>query len=1186
MDLKGQVCHACFLRDKRNQSPFLMSADNNMDPGELPAHLPELTQVEEMIIARSHVQMMVHRYRGHQYHYTGHCVSFMQNTVRTVDVLPNLPSELDVVVLRPSDQVMQDDPRYQRQFRSDFRVRKGRVITWLRFLREHHPDYQYITISPDRINALPVDDDVSSSFTSILDRGPVQEGHDQPVSAELPPPNSQSMVPNLNITATEIDMIVQEITGRKPSPPNLPAPSIRMTPIDEASSKDRIFAMAFPTLYPTGQADFNTPRLRKVDLNDYAQHLMRFHDGRFGQHPRWRFFVFNILMRRKANSSARFYVSKASGLKDMTREELADALLADEGLLPYIVRQGSHLTGTRPFWKNKSNSLQAQARFLSPSTSPVFVTFSAADMQWQDLHRHFPSLTDLAAADDRTRRTFVWDGVQRNPHIVAHYLVLRLRAFTEHVLRPLLGFTDSWDRFEWQARGSGHSHALFWIPTAPPLDQETEEDRIKFAQYWGLVITAWNPDQLRLPDARNPASLAPADVVNTADQFAAFLNRLQMHSACRAPYCLRAKKGGDQPTCRFFFPRPLFMDPVVTKEINHKSWLFSPARNQEALNQCAPAITMGWMANTDIQPPTTLRAVLSYVGKYVSKPEKSSTSYTELQAQVLPCVNDQAPLLSFVSRMLNKLIGERDWSAQEVSHILLQLPVQNSSRMVVSLDCHPEEVHRDLIVLESGEVAAQRSPLRRYQSRLTDTKNGNAALPDLSLFDCLRHWDWLTWRVRSRARPRVINYYPRYLNDPESLTYADYCRVRLMLHHPFVDYADLLTVDGQVYGSYIEAFRACYRSHTHPQDFYTDPEPESEASDSETDEDPEEQAEDDHPLADFEAFARRRPQEDFTRIDLLDSLGTREMDRDYDWSLHVGRYDISPEIWDQVKAENPVAQVVVMDSSPDPLNLEQRKLYDTVAGQYSQELALDTPLPRQLLLNVDGVAGSGKTFTLLKTCARIQELAIEAGKQNPVFRAAPTGIAAFNIVGKTLHSLLRLPVKGKKSDLSLATLQSLQALFRDCRFLIIDEKSMIDIQTLSLIDDRLRSILPATSDLPFGGVNVLLCGDFFQLPPVGGKPLYTLSHTHVDAIKGHQLYRAFDRTVRLVQVMRQQGEDDVSVRFRQALSELRTSQLSEESWRLLCTRVANQLSPEEVAAFDSTLLWRSQELSPLSIRGF
>jgi len=56
--------------------------------------------------------------------------------------------------------------------------------------------------------------------------------------------------------------------------------------------------------------------------------------------------------------------------------------------------------------------------------------------------------------------------------------------------------------------------------------------------------------------------------------------------------------------------------------------------------------------------------------------------------------------------MLNKLIGERDWSAQEVSHILLQLLVQKSSRMLVSLDCRPEEVQCDLIVLESSEITA------------------------------------------------------------------------------------------------------------------------------------------------------------------------------------------------------------------------------------------------------------------------------------------------------------------------------------------------------------------------------------------------------------------------------------------------------------------------------------------------
>src|SRR5271168_423022 len=132
----------------------------------------------------------------------------MQNTVKTVDMLPNLPSELDIVVLQLANQV-EGDLRFQRQFRTDFRVRKKRVITWLRYLKDHHPDYRYITISPDRIDALPIDGDVSLSFTALIDHEdplaqdqptigkPVQ---DQPVLAKLPPPNSQSIVPNLNIT--------------------------------------------------------------------------------------------------------------------------------------------------------------------------------------------------------------------------------------------------------------------------------------------------------------------------------------------------------------------------------------------------------------------------------------------------------------------------------------------------------------------------------------------------------------------------------------------------------------------------------------------------------------------------------------------------------------------------------------------------------------------------------------------------------------------------------------------------------------------------------------------------------------------------------------------------------------------------------------------------------------------------
>ena len=51
MALKDTICHRCYLRDPKDRRPYLMSAENEMDPGSVADTLPELTQVEEMIIA-------------------------------------------------------------------------------------------------------------------------------------------------------------------------------------------------------------------------------------------------------------------------------------------------------------------------------------------------------------------------------------------------------------------------------------------------------------------------------------------------------------------------------------------------------------------------------------------------------------------------------------------------------------------------------------------------------------------------------------------------------------------------------------------------------------------------------------------------------------------------------------------------------------------------------------------------------------------------------------------------------------------------------------------------------------------------------------------------------------------------------------------------------------------------------
>jgi hypothetical protein len=107
--------------------------------------------------------------------------------------------------------------------------------------------------------------------------------------------------------------------------------------------------------------------------------------------------------------------------------------------------------------------------------------------------------------------------------------------------------------------------------------------------------------------------------------------------------------------------------------------LFSPACNQVNLNQYISIITIYWIANTDIQLSTTLYTVLNYIGKYILKPEKLSIFYTEIQIQILLYINSKVLLLSFIFKILNKLIGKYNWSVQEVSYILLQLPVQELS---------------------------------------------------------------------------------------------------------------------------------------------------------------------------------------------------------------------------------------------------------------------------------------------------------------------------------------------------------------------------------------------------------------------------------------------------------------------------------------------------------------------------
>jgi len=129
-----------------------------------------------------------------------------------------------------------------------------------------------------------------------------------------------------------------------------------------------------------------------------------------------------------------------------------------------------------------------------------------------------------------------------------------------------------------------------------------------------------------------------------------------------------------------------------------------------------------------------------------------------------------------------------------------------------------------------------------------------------------------------------------------------------------------------------------------------------------------------------------------------------------------------------------------------------------------------------------GEAGSGKTYTINQYTDYLRKHEIEFAV------TASTGIAATHIHGMTLHSWSGIGVQSELDDEALSHIAENRYVakrIKKAKVLIIDEVSMLDGHVLSLVEQVCRKVRKVR--LPFGGLQVVLVGDFFQLPPVSKK---------------------------------------------------------------------------------------------------
>ena len=210
-----------------------------------------------------------------------------------------------------------------------------------------------------------------------------------------------------------------------------------------------------------------------------------------------------------------------------------------------------------------------------------------------------------------------------------------------------------------------------------------------------------------------------------------------------------------------------------------------------------------------------------------------------------------------------------------------------------------------------------------------------------------------------------------------------------------------------------------------------------------------------------------------------------------------------------------------------------------------------------------GKAGTGKT-TFLHT--------LKKNTAKRMIVTAPTGVAAINAGGVTLHSFFQLPFgpfipgsetsEGSRKRLFRFSKEKI-GIIKSLDLLVIDEISMVRADLLDAVDAVLRR--HRRNDQPFGGVQLLMIGDLHQLSPVAKPDEWQLLQQHYESVyffSSHALELTQFHTIELTHIYRQSDEN-----FIRLLNQVRDNRLDEPSVTELNQRYIQDFIPRDDQGF-------------------
>ncbi|CAF3204855.1 unnamed protein product [Rotaria sp. Silwood2] len=222
----------------------------------------------------------------------------------------------------------------------------------------------------------------------------------------------------------------------------------------------------------------------------------------------------------------------------------------------------------------------------------------------------------------------------------------------------------------------------------------------------------------------------------------------------------------------------------------------------------------------------------------------------------------------------------------------------------------------------------------------------------------------------------------------------------------------------------------------------------------------------------------------------------------------------------------------------------------------------------QLIMCILGCGGTGKSQLI----RALTKYFLVTKRMQMMRKLAPTGIAAAEIDGMTIHSFLGEQRNSRKPRTIKPGDSKLEKEWRPVEYLLIDEMSMVGLTLLAKLNRIISTAKHVDPQVPFGGVNVIFFGDYLQYRPVFDAPLhtdFTLSskskscklptEKEIQQRVARSLILQINCVVKLTQQMR--TEDS---RYLQLLERLRHGQCNYDDYELLLTRVVGQPSVDSL----------------------